>query len=180
MDTQSLIAAMDDATFRRLLDGVIRKHLEELENALGTPLPQEDVVEALHSPDLIDRSYQVLVLMKRSVEGQLSARKADFARDSAQTPMTQEKFQKLTTQYQTWRGGAIRFKGGLEEFLSFTKAARDGLMDHDVVALKKDRDRYLVGFAALKGAVGEHRNSFPTDDEPSYADEVLWNLAEEL
>lgn len=150
---------LSDDEFRTLLDAAIRGNMDNI------------TVEALKSDPCLDRTYAALISMKKSVEGQLAAKRADYVIERSRTP--KHRIAEVERKYQAWRAGALRFKTGVEEFLSSVRPPSSPDSD-----LRSERNRLLIENEAFRQAIHDHwaHHCTPQCDVRCTADEALWKL----
>lgn len=164
----SPLRGLDDADFAALVDRAVRGDLDEA------------TAESLKDPQTLDRSYLALVTMKKSVEGQLAAKKADYVRNVAKTRQ-EARLRQIEEQYRQWRGGALRFKSGVETWLMILRQARQQTMpdlSHSLIREldKQERNKFMTAYDQLRSAVAEHRDHIcdSSCDAECVADVKLW------
>lgn len=164
------LLALSDEEFRSVVDGAVRNRD-----------PEDDDARAIRSdllrPEIVDKTYFALIASKKSVEGQLAAKRADYVKSRARTRHP-DALRRIEETYRGWRAGALRFKSGVEEFLVEVRAARDRNGEDNY--LRKERNDSLVAFEQLRRAVIEHRDHVcgPECDNTCIADENLWRLVD--
>lgn len=175
-----LLALTNDA-FRDLVDLDIRGRSDEA------------TFTALRSALVVDRWYMTLVGMKKSVEGTLAAKQNDrrielkaLRRKLANTGTAQaaEKVQAeidgVEDRYLRWRGGALRFKTGVEQSLAEAAWRRRILVTgHAATLMREERDGLDERLRALVKAVRNHRDK-RDDDEIDDLDEELYETLDVL
>lgn len=196
-DTIVRLSRLPERKFRQIVDRDLRRR--EFEDELDT----QDALEsaALRSSALVDRWLTALLAASKSVEGQLAAKDCDYEADKAQAtrtvlrlealakkrPLTEKEEAELAgtrdrllasrQRHFKSRSGTLRFKSGLDEWIIEARGVRDSFRDrlYDTVVVE-ERNRYAEQLRALKEAIRAHRDSFPPEDDPSEADEKLWQL----
>lgn len=158
------LAAIPDDVFRAYVDEAVRGH------------PDDNQVQALRSrlrePEVIERTHLCLVSMKKSVEGQLAARRADFIKERASLRSNPPGQRSAEERYHAWRAGALRFKSGVEEFMLTVRGNRE----------KPTGDNYYLAYHTLRQAIERHREAVQAslaNDEDTDADDVLWSVLDE-
>ena len=162
-DLVDLLAMPEDA-FRSLVDEAVRGHPEDGKIQV--------VRERLLEEDVVERTYLTLIRMKKSVEGQLAAKRSDYVRDRNRARSNPEELRAVESRYQTWRAGALRFKSGTEAYMLAVRARRN----------TTPGENYYLAYQTLRQAIAEHKKSVLTSlelDEDTNADEVLWSVIEE-
>lgn len=134
----------------------------------------------LRQPENLNRWYDTLLSIKRTVEAQLAASRAELIQkqveflpqgSSGKMLFLQER---VTTE--RWRKGTIRFKNGVEDKLAEAKRLRAEHHKHTYVdVLVRDRDRAMREALRLRTAIVSHRQTVDGDEEQAgNADEELW------
>lgn len=159
MATDDLMATPDEE-FRVLVAEALKVGNHDYSGPL-TP----EVVDALKSPEVVNRTYLTLIAMKKNVEGQLAAKRADYVRERSRLhdgPNLRAKEQ----EYHSWRAGALRFKSGVEEFMVSVRGKRE-----------RPDDNYYLAYETLRQAILTHKSAVLLaleHDEDTDADEALW------
>lgn len=187
-DAIAELAGWDDETFREEVNADLR-----FSQAEDDPVRYRLRRAALRSPDLIDRWYTCLLMIAKSVEGQLAAlqedheaEKADLRRQMLEAEQTgndkvmfqvQRKREQAKARFSRARAGKVRFKTGLEEWVIEARGLRDRLrpsMYDSIVA--DERNHYAAEALRLRNAIRDHQTTLLSDDtlDPSPADEKLW------
>lgn len=154
-DLINKVLAMSDEEFKEIVDKDVRDVLSP------------DFAAALRTEALRDRWTRSLLIMKKSVESQIGAKRADLGKLSCNGGANSEQH----AEYNRWRAGALRFKNGVEtrllELRSFSPAE---------VFYKQERNQTIVENTKLREAIREHRETtlVVLELEPSEADELLW------
>lgn len=159
--TPNELLKMPEEDFRAVVDDEVRG-VEELD---------PKTAKALRDPLVADRWYYALVSMKKSVEGQLGAKRSDLLKHRSPP--------RDRTEYHRWRAGALRFKSGVEERLLEVRSRRHSLTHIDTV--QEERNVALAQMQNLKTAITSHKTSVLSDfadDEVSDADRTLWSAIE--
>lgn len=176
LNNNELRAAVDD-----YIRGRVSHRLGDRDADSGSP---EILDQLRQSPEVLDRWYYTLIELKRSVESQLAARRADT--DAKQSHLlsrsdTRSKNEWLTVKgdFETWRGGALRFKNGVETALLEAKSLRG---QSGVDSALADRDRYIHKVQVLLEAIRKHQdhdcNQTDCPDDRCLGDEELWGTLE--
>lgn len=183
MDLADTFASMSRDEFRQLVDREMRGRATDAEAA------------ALRDPRVVNRWYTVLLAMKKSIEGQLAAKRQEFEAQRAQLRQafaqteqaladakllgdesTKEKAEQrlrklreehgaLVERNAKGRTGMLRFQSGLEETLVDARRIRTEMLG--------DREQLAERVRLLEAAIMAHRM---VEDDPSPADEKLWTL----
>lgn len=182
------LAAADDRTFRAEVDSDLRPRA-----SAGDPRHWVRRA-ALRSPDLVDRWLTTLLMMSKSVEGQLASKQEDHEAEKARLRIginkaeqsgNEERIRKARTawesakqNYAIMRGDKLRFKTGLDEWIVEARGLRDSLraaMYDSIVA--EERNYYAERARDLRQAIAEHKDKILDDEgyEASDADERLWS-----
>jgi hypothetical protein len=172
MMTTETLRTMDDESFRSLVNDEIRGNAEP------------EVTKLLRSPELVDRWYNALQIMQKSVEGQLAAKKAEAK--SKKTELTRQangrqKWLQYNKSANIWRAGALRFKSGLEMALFEADQLRYQINGVDKAKQAiGERNVAIAEAERLKSAIRAHRTHVlgqcPEECDGDYcvADEDLW------
>jgi hypothetical protein len=172
MDVNELVALPDDK-FRGVVDEAVRTSALTDEVTLEQ---RRHVQELLKRPELADRTYLVLVAMKKNVEGQLAAKRTDNQRRRVRLQSKPDVLAREEDEYRRWRAGALRFKTGVEEFMVELRSKRVG--NATEVALRGERNDLVFAYERLRKGILEHRDHVCSDtcDAGCPADERLWEL----
>lgn len=161
MVTDVPLSTIPDDEFRALLDAAARGRLDE------------QTLDQLKSAEVVERTYLCLVSMKKSVEGQLAAKRADYIKARSKLRGKPTELAAEAEKYQTWRAGALRFKSGVEEFMMAVRGNREKAPEvHD----------YYLPYQTLKLAIIQHREHVCDDecDVECAADTRLWSVLEDI
>lgn len=125
MSTEAELLAMTADEFHAVVNLDLRK---------GT---DDETWEALRSPAVFDRWWGALIGMSKSIDGQLGARREEFlsqqadlreqmrvavaAGDVDKQAAIESRSNKTSKEYHRGRAGSLRFKSGLEEWLTEAK-----------------------------------------------------------
>ncbi len=125
MSTPQELLAMTADEFHAVVNLDLRK---------GT---DDDTWEALRSPEVFDRWWGALIGMSKSIDGQLGARREEYlsaqadlreqmrvavaAGDADKQATVESRANKVSKDYHRGRAGSLRFKSGLEEWLTEAK-----------------------------------------------------------
>lgn len=161
MATDIDLLAIPEPEFRSVVDDAIRGHLTE------------EMAQRLKSPEIVDRTYLTLVSIKKNVEGQLAAKRADYIKSRSLLHDDPRGLRAAEKTYQTWRGGALRFKSGVEEFMVSIRGLREK---------PGQAENYYIAYQTLKQAIVQHKNHWCGDEclEDCVADETLWTVLADL
>lgn len=173
MTIESLLA-MDDEPFRSLVNDEIR----------GNAAPE--VTKLLRSPELVERWYNALQIMQKSVEGQLAAKKAEAKSkktELSRLPNGRQKWLQYNKSANIWRAGALRFKSGLEMALFEADRLRYSIngVDRTKRAIE-ERNISIAEAERLKSAIRAHKahvlGKCPEECDGDFcvADEELWSV----
>lgn len=170
IDNVDLLVELDDDAFGSLIDAAVRGDLDKR------------TTELIKDPKIIERTRLTLVAMKKSVEGQLGAKRAEHV---TKTDKTKPEWaaKKDRQQYNLWRAGALRFKSGVDGLLMdvrLEQTRQDPDADRVAAFLKSERTAYLVAYKNLHDVVIEHRDHVcgPECDDQCIADEKLWRAVD--
>lgn len=172
------LLAMSREDFAQLVDMEVRGRAPADQSAL------------LRSPELADRWYSQLVVMKKSAESQLAAKAADDkhqrlalldAADASEPMVAKDLRRRASESYQLylkWRAGVLRFRAGVEERLAEASWRRRSVPSMIPTALLDERRQLLDQVAALSQAIGMHKASMAdvNPDDIDDADEQLWKV----
>ena len=129
------------------------------------------ISDALLDPSVIDRTHLTLVGMKKSVEGQLAAKKVDYQRDRARFKDDPKIVREIEDKYYAWRAGALRFKSGVEAFMLPVRSKMNRPLRED---------NFYLAYETLRQAITKHREivtkALEESRDPGDADEILWSF----
>jgi len=149
---RDLIALPQDA-WRALVDEAIRGQVDD-QTAL-----------TLRRPPVLERFYRTLVAIVQNADMHLAARKAELEVTKAELlkPGQEQiaEWQAAKARYGAWRAKTLRFKAGVEMELAEVSRIRENTT------------------ATLVQGIASHRDSFPSDEDPSAQDEALWSLIDQ-
>lgn len=151
----------EEEAFRSIVDDEVRGHLDPETAAL------------LRDPKVVDRWFLALIVMKKSVESQMAAKRDDLARFAGSH---QEETERLA--FRKWRAGALRFRNGVEDRILEIRAIRW----RNGATISTDPYDAIVLNADLASAIRTHRKKMLEDYEPdevSDADRQLWRLLDQ-
>lgn len=170
IENADLLVQLDDDSFGSLIDAAVRGDLDKKTR------------ELIKDPRIIERTRLTLVAMKKSVEGQLGAKRAEHVTkvDKSKPEWAIRKDRQL---YNSWRAGALRFKSGVDGLLMDIRLqqTRDNPDAEGIAAfLKSERTAYLVAYQKLHDVVVEHRDHEcgPECDDQCVADVKLWRAVD--
>jgi hypothetical protein len=170
---------MDDTSFRELVDAEVR----------GRASPE--LTASLRSPEIAERWYQQLLVMKKSVESTLAAKTAedkeqrlvlldaaDSVSDPDQAADLRRRANQSRAQYLKWRAGALRFRAGVEERLAEAAWRRRLAGSVNPAALLEERNQLLGRLGMLTEAIQAHRDSMAdvASEDIDDADRELWEV----
>jgi hypothetical protein len=158
--TTAMFDILSDEEFKDLVDEAVRGQLDP------------NTMAALKDGSVANRTYTVLVGMKKNVEGQLAARKADYGR--ARKNPDKKKLDEIDDTWLSWRAGAIRFKSGVE---SLMLEVRDKRTPNDW-SLRAERNELANAYENLRKGIIAHRDHLCDEacDVSCSADDLLWSL----
>lgn len=164
--TVEALLDMPEDQFRAIVDREVR----------GTA---RDVGPVLRDPRISWRWYFALVQMKKSVESQLGAKRADLAKVRPTIP--QYEYEQKLTEFHQWRAGALRFKSGVEERLLEIRSQNSRFRPNGEI-IEDQRNWALTANFALVQGIREHQKVMLKDspDEVSDADLALWELVKNV
>lgn len=160
--TELDLMALPDDVFRSYVDEAVRGH------------PDDEGTQALRSrlrePEVVERTHLCLVSMKKSVEGQLAARRADFVKERGTLRSNPPGQRAADERYHTWRAGALRFKSGVEDFMLTVRGSRE----------KPTGESYYLAYQTLRLAIEKHKDAvefaLANDRDTDDADALLWSV----
>jgi hypothetical protein len=175
--TPDQIAEMDFRTFRVLVEADTKGR--------GTPALRR----LLRQPSVVDRWYDALVSLQKSVEGTIASKQRDFASMmagfelkmmDADTPKDRLRvnrdMRRAQQRHATWKASAVRFKTGLDQRLVEARRLMHTLPSEPHIAqLTSERNDALGRAYLLERAIKQHRDTFPPQVDPSEADQQLWS-----
>lgn len=135
--------------------------------------------QQLRAPENLNRWYDGLLKLKRTVEAQLTSNQADLASKQADLlgrgQAGLQEWLAAKAAAERWRQGAIRFKNGVEERLAEAKRIRHETNESSFVAsLVRERDRAMLEAARLRTAILEHKTTVLSDNDDDSTDDRLW------
>jgi hypothetical protein len=158
------LAQLSEERFRAVVDEDVRDR---------APAPVHD---ALRSRELIQRTYDTLLTMQRSVEGQIAAKAAETKAQVRRllAAKARAKASAVQADFDHWRAGCLRFKTGLDIELIEVRSVlrRYGLY---TTVLEAQRNEAARQGRLLRQAIEAHRAAV---DSPEHADEALWEVLE--
>ena len=162
----ALDRAVDDETFDKLVN----------QDSRGQASPE--IAAFLRSPEVIDRWYDSLLLLKRTMEIQLIGKKADLAAAKVSAlslgPAGKMVYLRELAAYEKWRSGVIRVLAkGLETRLAEAKRLRQTTRS----------DATQTQLRRLRELVLEHRDHVCGDEcdgEHCVADIALWKAVDSI
>ena len=164
-------------SFKDFVDRDIRGHTTQAE------------AEALRSPALAERWFTTLMMMQRSIEGQLAAKQEEFQAERARLrrllrseqvshvrTQIEDQLDRLQEDHSRDRAKKLRFKTGLDEALVEARAVVDALRGHQYDSLvAEERNYYAEQRRLLEEAIRLHQAQTLADGiEPGDHDEKLW------
>lgn len=154
LDTTALIGLSDD-DFLAVVNADVRFDRGGLPN---------EAIEALRSPENVDRWHRTLLSLKRNVEAQMISKRAELAVSYVQALDTGDmtNYLKERAVMLTWRQGACRFRNGLEDRIAEAKAIQEN---------------NALSFMTLRQAIITHKEAILADpDDGTDADGELWKV----
>lgn len=186
---------MNDDNVKRLLNLPDKEFWALVDRDIRGTLPDVEVEAIRSDAALIERWYQALIRMKKSVEGTLGAKAADAKanRLTAELKNDPDTAKTVDAEHASWRAGAIRFKVGVEERLTVVRTLRAAyaprliesaaVLERNLISLRlvqvEDKLQTVEDdLRMLSNAIKAHRKSIVDDDDadPSDADLELWAL----
>ncbi len=142
-----------------------------------------ELSQLLRDPAIADRWYETLVSLKRSVEAQLSANRAEQVQKQSEFlgrgPQAKMLWLQTKATTEKWRAGAVRFKNGVEDRMAEARRNRDKLrLGLHVSVVINERDVAFREVKRLRSMILSHRDHECDENcEPNCAaDDSLWNL----
>lgn len=160
------LLSLDDERFRSIVDSAVRGNVSK------------ETMAQLKTPEVANRCYMALVTMKKNVEGQLAAKRADYNRQRVQFRKNPNKLREAEERWLTWRGGALRFKTGVEELMVEIRGKRSP----SDWALRAERNEVVIAYENLRQAIAAHRDHVCTaecDEKECVADVTLWSVLDD-
>lgn len=180
---------LDDETFRAVVDADLRrrshKNLRDIDPAVS---------RALRSSEFIDRWLSALLVIDKSIEGQLAAKDNEYEGDAAalrskrivldmrlaQSPndfdlLEEQAFlwaaeESLRARHLQGRTSVLKFKTGLDERILEARSLRVRLLGIDLAPeLDEDNER-------LRNAIADHRETLSSYRAAEPPDRALWRL----
>lgn len=143
-----------------------------------------EISQLLRDPAIADRWYDALLGLKRSVESQLSASKAEKSQKIAEfNILGNDGWLQARVQTDKWRAGAVRFKNGVEDRLSEAKRFREEAHKTlDITVVVAERDNALREVRRLRSGIIKHRDHEcdSSCDDNCIGDEELWSLLDSV
>ena len=145
---------------------------------------QEDAT-LLRNKETVDRWAITLLGLKRSVETQFGAKRAEAAQreyalyergNPSRLELTQ-----IKTEHAEWRSKALRFLNGLEDRLAEArKLCKEYSLLTDVTILSRERENLVRQILLLREGIAKHKGTVTTSEEEDTeaADTELWSLVE--
>lgn len=175
---------MSTATYSLDLTSLSDEAFNEIVNADVRGTADEQTSLALRDPMVVDRWYDTLASLKRSVEAQLTANRGEQAAKQAEFlrmgPSGKAMWLQSRAAAEKWRQGAIRFKNGVEDRMAEARRLRSHLDQNSYVRiLARERDNAVKETMRLRSAIVKHRAAVELDqDEQDDIDERLWAVVE--
>lgn len=125
-----------------------------------------DVIAMLRQPEHLDRWYDALVELGRTVDFQFVGQRAETYEHYQR--LSAEEFATYYAQILRWKTSTVRFKRAIE-----TRIA-------DCRSLRRQRQQRAAGLAAqLAQAIADHHHAAESTDVMEHADETLWAQLED-
>ena len=162
-----VLAGLSREDFQKVVDDDIRR--------VGT----DEAHDALRSPAHILRWHDTLSAIIKSVEGQLASKNADSVADQMELRLAgkDQEAEQEAIHNQHWRGGAIRFKTGVEQNLFECRQLMREFEMSEYSKAREERDRALSRIAVLEEAIRRHQKTVVKEiegDDITDADKELW------
>lgn len=141
----------------------------------------------LRDPIIVDRWYNKLLVLKRSVEAQLAANGAERSerhRDfMAKGTVGKQEWFDYKAQADRWRASAVRFNSGVESKLAEARQLRSTTRGNAYVGLLEvERDDAVREVNKLRSAIRMHRDHIcgsECNNDECVADDFLWSAVGE-
>lgn len=162
-------------------------HFDDLVNKDVRGFLDAETSELLREPEYAERWYNSLLVLKKSVEAQLTTNKAEQGEKHNECmkkgPAGKREWFEYKAQADRWRSGAVRFKAGVEERLREARGNRNeerGAQYIDVVTRERTQAREYA--LELRSAIFDHKTHVcddRCDDDICIADTELWSVLDE-
>lgn len=177
LSNASMLLNLSNDAFKRIVDNDLRNNVSD------------DEARALRSAEVVSRWIATLEGMRKSVEGQLAARRSeqdilriDTERAIQDNPQLEleikRKYNEARKQYEKTRASSLRFKVGVEQQLINAHYIRDSL-NPEASFIRKERDALLRRTWELEAAITNHREQVMSDDDDldeDAIDDELWRV----
>lgn len=178
-DPPSALLDLTERDFYNIVDRDVRGRLES------------GLARKLRDPLVIERWYQTLLRMKKTVEGTIAAKKAetrgqrieldvfgsttvDGVEQSFDDP--QLEIARIHSEFLKWKAGSIRFKVGVEERLTEVSWRRKLVVSQLILSVAQvERNEFAAEVMRLRKAIEQHRSEIDRDDATEQ-DEALWSI----
>lgn len=181
-DPPAVLLELDERDFYNLVDRDVRGRLEA------------KLARKLRDPLVVERWYQTLLRMKKTVEGTIAAKTSEtrgqrieletfgtlstwrgpdvVSVEHFQNP--REKAAEIHFAYLAWRAGSIRFKVGVEERLTEVSWRRKLVVSNLILSVAQvERNQFADEVQRLRTAIEVHHSEIDRDDVTEQ-DEALW------
>ncbi len=169
------LSALSDEAFNQIVNQDVRGTLTSATSQL------------LRDPRVVERWYVHLVSLKRSVESQLCANRAELLQKQLDYVGLGAKGNPLWIEAQAtaakWRAGAVRFKNGVEDRLDEARTLRSKTRaDSTITILIEERERAIRNLTNLRRSILEHREHDCDDRcvDDCVADDQLWKVLDNV
>lgn len=167
------LSDLSDTAFQEIVNADVRGTLDS------------ETSKLLRLPEHAARWHDTLLIMKRSVEAQLTAKKGELASQHAEYLSLGGNGKTLWIQAyasaEKWRQGAIRFKNGVEEKVAEAKRLLSTeARDLYVKQLVDERNQAMKEAFRLRAAISDHRQAvtLADDTDTEEIDDRLWSVLE--
>lgn len=170
------LTSLDDDQFRRIVDEDIR-YTTTKGSRQEHPRPLVEAHRALRQPENVDRWFNVLLAMKKNVEGQIANEKAKMAaaeRAARSRQISQRELRQMQARYDDWRQKSLRFANGLDLTIVDAKRARSLGPRAEAAMLKETLHECLARIRLLEETIRQHR--IAEQDAPRESDVALWEV----
>ena len=169
------VSEFTDDEFDRLVNDDVR----------GTALPW--LAEQLRTPELADRWYEALLNLKKSLEVQLTADRAERSEKQSEFiklgELGKPKWFAYRAARDSWRAGAVRLKNGVETRLREAKKLRAEHRSSQYTKLvTNERDFAWHSLERMRHVILAHKEHECTDEcdiQGCVADLTLWSTLSE-
>lgn len=163
---------------------------DEFENVVNRDVRGELDYETslqLRTPENAERWYEQLLVLKRSVEAQFTANRAERNEKQqecmAKGPKGKTEWFAYRAQAERWRAGAARFKAGVEQRLAEARLLVDTKKANRYVDIvERERNEAIEEIVRLRRLIQTHHDhecGDECDDDSCAGDTMLWAILDE-